>query len=73
MGRVDEHHRLFADVPSSISAGPVEVTIDVPPAQEDDAGLAWAQGVGHEWTDELQDPREDIYTMDDGEPVDGPG
>lgn len=73
MGRVDEQHRLSAEVPPSVSAGPVEVTIIVPPIEEDDAGLAWAEGIGREWASDLADPRQDLYTMDDGEPVGGPG
>ena len=32
----------------------------------------WAMLVGHSLKDELNDPREDIYTLMDGEPVDGP-
>lgn len=72
MGRVDEQHRLSADVPASIAAGPVEVTITVPGLEEDEAGHAWAEGIAREWAQELSDPREDIYTLEDGEPVDGP-
>jgi hypothetical protein len=72
LGRVDEHHRLSADVPSSVAAGLVEVTIVVPSAEEDDAGPAWADGVASEWAAGLADPREDIYTIADGEPVDAP-
>jgi hypothetical protein len=71
IGRVDEKHRLVAEVPASISAGPVELTIVIPAADEDDAGAAWAQGVQREWAEELADQREDLYTLDDGEPVDG--
>jgi hypothetical protein len=36
---------------------------------EDDAGVAWAQGVEAEWSDELQDSSQDIYTLEDGEAV----
>jgi hypothetical protein len=28
------------------------------------------QGIGHEWEAALNDPREDIYTLEDGSPVD---
>jgi hypothetical protein len=72
IGRVDEQHRLSADVPPSVAAGPVEVTIVVPSAQEDDAGPAW-DGVASQWAQELADAREDIYTLADGEPVDASG
>ena len=32
----------------------------------------WRQFVAWGLRDELNDPREDIYTLEDGEPVDGP-
>ncbi len=67
-GHVDENHQLTAEVPESVPAGPVMVLI-VPASQEDDAGDAWMAGVGHEWADDLNDSRQDIYTLADGEPV----
>ena len=39
---------------------------------EDEAGGMWASGIAAEWSAELQDPREDIYTLDDGQPVNAP-
>ena len=73
IGRVDENHRLSADVPESVAAGLVEVSIVVPSSEEDDAGRAWAKGIANEWAQELADEREDIYTIADGEPVDASG
>jgi hypothetical protein len=67
-GHVDQNHQLSARVPDSVPPGPVTVSI-VPAPQEDDAGDAWMAGVAYEWADELSDPREDIYTMADGEPI----
>jgi hypothetical protein len=29
-------------------------------------------GVAQQWADELGDTRQDIYTLDDGEPLDAP-
>ena len=69
VGRVDENHRLWADVPESVSAGPVEVIIEVPAGEDPDPN-AWASMVGEVWTDDLGDVMQDIYTLDDGEPVD---
>ena len=37
--------------------------------EEDDAGTAWASGIAMEWHAELADPLEDIYSLEDGEPV----
>ena len=36
---------------------------------EDDAGIAWASGIAKQWVDELGDSRQDIYTLEDGQPV----
>jgi hypothetical protein len=67
-GNVDENHQLSASVPDSIRPGPVTVLI-IPALDEDDAGEGWAAGVALEWADELADPRQDIYTLTDGEPI----
>jgi hypothetical protein len=66
IGQVDEHHRLHAEVPAEVPAGQVRVIV-LP--SEDEAGSLWAQGIASEWSTELSDPREDIYTLDDGQPV----
>ena len=71
LGHVDESHRLVAAVPDSIRPGQVEIVVLVPNRDEDAAGDVWMQGVAREWRDELTDSREDIYTLADGEPVDG--
>lgn len=68
LGRVDENHQLTAEVPDSVPAGPVAILI-VPASQEDDAGDAWMEGVARQWADDLKDPRQDIYTLADGEPI----
>ena len=71
IGSVDDQHRLQANVPQSIPPG--QVRLIVLPIEEDDAGRSWMEGIAREWTDELADPREDIYTLEDGEPVDAAG
>ena len=35
----------------------------------DDAGREWERGVATEWADDLQDAQQDIYTLEDGEPL----
>jgi hypothetical protein len=74
IGEVNAQHRLVADVPESIPPGEVEVLLVVPspPPGEDDAGREWSAGVAREWKDDLADPRQDIYTLADGVPVDEP-
>jgi hypothetical protein len=37
---------------------------------EDESDEAWEFGIAREWAATLRDPREDIYTLADGEPVD---
>jgi len=70
-GDIDDQHRLKAQVPEELPAGPVRLIVFVP--EEDAAGSAWTRGIAREWTDELADSREDIYTIDDGQPVNAAG
>lgn len=67
IAEVDEKHRLQAQLPENTPSGPVRVIVLIP--EEDDAGPAWMQGVAREWRAELSDPREDIYTPEDGTPA----
>ena len=69
-GQVDELHRFSAVVPESIGPGPVAIQVMLPTDKEDFVGAVWAEGVAREWQDELNDPREDVYTLADGESVD---
>jgi len=68
VGQVDDQHRLQAQVPESLPPGPVRIIVLIP--EENEAGAAWMQGIAREWATELSDPREDIYTLEDGKPVD---
>jgi hypothetical protein len=67
-GEIDDQHRLHADVPQSLPAGSVRVIVFIP--EEDDGGPAWAAGVSSEWSADLNDPAQDIYTLNDGQPID---
>ena len=67
IGDIDEQHRLHAQVPTEIPAGRVRLIVIL--SGEDEAGTLWANGVAAEWSAELSDSREDIYTLDDGRPV----
>ena len=68
IGEVDATHRLQVQVPAALPPGLVHILVLIP--EEDDAGGGWMQGIAREWAAELRDPREDIYTLDDGTPVD---
>ena len=68
VGDIDDQHRLRAQVPEDLPAGPVRLIVLLP--DEDEGGIAWTQGVAKEWADELRDSMQDIYTLEDGRPVD---
>jgi hypothetical protein len=70
VGDIDEQHRLQAHVPDDLPAGPVRLIVLLP--DEDEGGIAWAQGVTRERCEELQDSRQDVYTLEDGQPVNAP-
>jgi len=71
IGTVDAQHRLSVEVPVTVPPGLVRLVVMVPSPEEDEAGAAWSEGIAREWAEELDDPREDLYTLEDGEPVDG--
>ena len=66
-GDIDEQHRLNAQVPVDLPAGPVRIIVLIP--NEDDAGVAWSPGIATEWKEDLADSRQEIYTLDDGRPL----
>ncbi len=68
-GQVDEQHRLIAQVPEEVAPGPVQVMLLMPTPSEVEEEATWMEGIAHEWAEELSDPREDIYSLSDGEPV----
>jgi len=68
IGDIDGQHRLHARVPTEISAGQApRVMVFLP--EEDEAGRLWANGMASEWSADLADPREDIYSLDDNHRV----
>ena len=69
-GEIDDQHRLHAEVPQSLPAGAVRVIVLI--AEEDEGGTDWATGVSSEWSAELSDPGQDIYSLNDGQPIDAP-
>jgi len=67
IGDVYDQHELHARVPKNVPAGQVRLIVLLP--GEDDAGSLWAHGVAAEWSADLGDPLQDIYTLSDGRPV----
>jgi hypothetical protein len=70
-GDVDQNHRLVATLPNSVAPGKVDVLVMVPSSKEDEASNEWFEGIAREWHDELADPRQDIYSLNDGLPANG--
>ena len=70
VGDIDKQHRLQANVPPELPAGPVRLIVLLP--DEDEPGSTWPLGVAKEWAEELRDSRQDFYTLDDGQPVNVP-
>ena len=71
IGEVDATHRLQVQVPETLPPGLVRILVLIP--EEDDAGGGWMQGIPRAWAAAWRDPREDIYTLEDGTPVDAVG
>jgi hypothetical protein len=76
IGHVDEMHHLSAEVPASVAPGKVKVLVLIPDDSDFEWPLPdvtedeWRQFVANGLRTELEDPREDIYSLEDGEPVD---
>ena len=66
VGHVDEQHRLHVELPSDIQPGPVKVTLQAA-AEENEEG-DWRALINQSWAKDWSDPREDIYTLEDGKP-----
>jgi hypothetical protein len=76
IGQVDAQHRLSADVPADVPPGLVKLSIvvdgdDNPASATSDPDNLWETAVTSNWADELSDTRQDIYSISDGEPLDG--
>jgi len=65
VGRVDEHHQLRIELPHDIPPGTFTVLVQIEEGEEDN----WGSMTLRRWAAELGDPREDIYTLEDGEPI----
>jgi len=70
VGDIDKQHRLRAEVPPDLPAGQVRLIVLLP--EEDAAGNHWAHGVAGEWAGDLSDNRQNIYTLEDGQPLNAP-
>ena len=71
VGHVDEGGQLHVILPPDLKPGPVKVALA--PLTEQDEDDAWRALINHSWARDWSDPREDIYTLEDGEPSHEPG
>lgn len=67
-GHVDEQHRLTVELPEHVRPGPVKVIVELTADDEEESSNAWAAAIARIWAADWSDPREDIYTLEDGEP-----
>ena len=67
IGDVDAEHRLKAQVPEDLPAGPVRLLVP----EQDQAEEIWMRAIASEWSEELSDTRQDLYTLEDGQPLHG--
>ena len=68
IGQVDERHLLSVEVPADVPPGPVKVIVELPDVEEEEDSRSWSRAIAESWADDWSDPREDIYTVDDGRP-----
>ena len=66
---VDREHQLRLDLPISVKSDRVRVLVLVPESNEEEMETGWLRGMAREWAAELGDEREDLYTLEDGEPI----
>jgi hypothetical protein len=69
IGQVDEKHQLRAEVPLDVNPGQVKLIMQI----EEEDSAEWGRAVLARWAEESNDPREDIYSLEDGAPYHGKG
>lgn len=69
-GHIDNQHIFHVPVPADLSPGPIRVVVTILEGNDEAFVDDWMRGIGRQWLAELSDPREDIYTLEDGVPVD---
>ncbi|MCI0643176.1 MAG: hypothetical protein L0Y72_15380 [Gemmataceae bacterium] len=67
-GTIDAVQGLTVELPPDVKPGPVKVTLE----WIDEDEQAWAKWVSDSWSREWNDPREDIYGLEDGKPINEP-
>ncbi len=68
IAEVSDDRTVQIKIPESIHTKRARIIILPVEPEEDPA--EWMRAIAREWQDELADERQDIYTLEDGEPVD---
>ena len=69
IGDVDAEYCLRAQVPEDLPTGPVRLLVLV--QEQDQSEEIWMRAIASEWSEELSDTRQDLYTLEDGQPLHG--
>ncbi len=69
IGQVDDNHRLTAEMPARVPPGRIEIIVLLDRDALDEEESSWQAGISRAWAEDWDDPREDLYTLADGEPV----
>lgn len=65
---VGDTRQVQVTIPETIRTR--QARIIILPYEPDEEAEAWMRALGREWHEELADERQDIYSLDDGEPID---
>jgi hypothetical protein len=71
IGQVDAQRQLHVTLPEDVKPGTVKVILEMPSEEDDtepEEGF-WEKAVLADWAKDWSDPAEDIYTLEDGKPV----
>lgn len=68
IAEVDDTRQVQITIPETIRTR--QARIIILPYETGEDPEQWMRALGREWQDELSDERQDIYSLDDGEPVD---
>ena len=69
LAKIDEQRHITLTLPQTAAPGPARVLVLVPETEETEIAEAWSAIIAGEWSSELADESEDIYTLEDGDPI----
>ncbi len=66
VGHVDAQHQLHVELPADVQPGRVKVTLQGATGDPEEGD--WRALINQSWAKDWDDPREDIYALEDGKP-----